>query len=237
MASYIFFLYAKRLGYFFLDAYGVLRWRPDDYLVPSNIRHSHGRFHGSVGEMGREVRCFHDLSTFAEFGIYVADVAHHFGRFMSCGEQFFLVVGRSVGSIVTVLPFDFQLLASLKCGKGVVRDYSHSTQRLKGMRRLEGINRNCLFNSDDLQRGFVVAGLDLSTENRGMSYRRIEHVVDTHVHAEEWLAGANVRDIHALGWLSDVAPRLGRLQLQLFFFGNGEFCRKCSEFSVLHFAI
>src|ERR1019366_4542661 len=103
------------------------------------------RLHGGVREVRREIFGFDDLAAFGEFGVGIAEGMHDFARLAGGLLQFFFIVGGVVGGVAAVVPFDFEAFAALEGGPGIVGDHGDAAERLKGVRRLEGIDRDGLF--------------------------------------------------------------------------------------------
>ena len=105
------------------------------------------------------------LATLGELGIYIAMLRTIcLLRAVSCNCFF---IARSCihrGPFPTIR----LVLAALKGSPSVVGDDGDSTQRLKMMRRLEGLDWNGLLHSRHFQRSLLVIGLDLPAQNRRM---------------------------------------------------------------------
>ena len=116
----------------------------------------------------------------------------------------------------TVLPLNVQLLSPLECRPGVVRQHGHTAQRLKPVRRLERINRRGLLYARDAECILILERFDRPAQHGRMRHRGVKHSVHVRVLAENSLAGAKRHDVVTLHRLSDVAPSVPRLELQLF---------------------
>src|SRR6185312_9031087 len=92
---------------------------------------------------------FDNFGGAAESRIDISNTANDFLRLVGGFNERFLVCLRLVNRIGPVLPVDFELLAGLRGGPGVVRNYRDTSQRLKTIRRLGAFNYDCLLNARD----------------------------------------------------------------------------------------
>src|SRR6266699_5760547 len=116
----------------------------------------------------------------------------------------------------TVLPLNVQLLSPLECRPRVVREHGHTTERLNPVRRFERINRRGLLYARDAECVLILERFDRPSQHRRMRHRGVEHPVHVRVLAENSLAGAKRDDVVTLHRLSELAPSVPRLELQLF---------------------
>jgi len=144
-----------------------------------------------------------------------------------------LPVGNGIVGIVgAVVPDNIQFLSALKRSPGIVGDYRDATQRLEGAWRPKRIDGNRLTNTHDLQGRFLIVRLNLSSEDRGMFDRGVQHSVQLRVHAEDSLARTYVVKIVTLDPLADITPSRLFLELQIFFPGNRQLRCGRGEFAI-----
>jgi hypothetical protein len=145
----------------------ILGRRPCHDLTVFVLGHSCRRLQRRMRQKRHVIRSLVDLAGAREYGVDVADVAHHFLRFLGGLEQRLLVGLRIVARVLARVPRDLQLLATLHRRPDVVGNHRHAAQCLEGIRRFGWGDHHRLLHAAHLPRGLVVVRFQRAAEDRG----------------------------------------------------------------------
>src|SRR5262245_59790161 len=204
----------------------------DERLAVLEIDYRRRRLHGRMRQVWDVIFGLVNLSALGEFGVNVADVPHDLLRLADGFEERLFVYSRVIARVLARFPIQFEFLAALHRGPGVVGDHRHAAQSLESVRRFECGKFHDLLHAANFPRLLVVVASQLAAEDRRPRDRSVDHARHRRVDAEGPTARANVVAVYGRSVFADVAILRRGFELQFFFFRHGLFCRRGRQFAV-----